>query len=479
MNQVLIKYKYWFLVLFFVLATLTRFAFLKTTATFFWDQAYDLRQIQLFYTEKRVTLIGPISEEGDKVFSSLTYYMLLPFAVHADFSTVSTTFGAAFWGLITAILLVVLLFLVNKHSLISALLIVAIWFPLVETSRWAWNPHLVLFWIALGLIIFQRKGKLPRFLTGLFFGLSIHHHYLSFFATATFILINLFIDCKKKNLKKSMWMIIGYLAAISPFVIFDIMRPPGLFISRFLIFQQEHVDTNILMYFLNFLKNLYLVINHYTNSLILNILLGIYLAVLIVSDFKKERSHLQYIAVWLLQIAGVTLIVNPSTRYFLPSIIFFLVYLYLPRNIPRFNSVIVSTVLILTGSIFSIVPQITTQNYVPEEWRPGITTVDQITEIVFEEITENNLTEVNLAVLGSPDPNRYGWKYRNLLEIKGVTILSKFEYFTNNYLFVVSQQTEDSLRNDPSPEMHRFREQKLVRSWPVENSDWFVYLFSF
>lgn len=79
-KKIFLKYQFWILIFLFTLGIFNRFYSLEKTATFFWDQAYDLRQIELFYQEKRITLIGPISEENDKIYGSLTYYMLMPFA---------------------------------------------------------------------------------------------------------------------------------------------------------------------------------------------------------------------------------------------------------------------------------------------------------------------------------------------------------------------------------------------------------------
>lgn len=478
-KKIFLKYQFWILIFLFTLGIFNRFYSLEKTATFFWDQAYDLRQIELFYQEKRITLIGPISEENDKIYGSLTYYMLMPFALLKNFHTVSTTYGSAFYGSLTAIFLVLLLYLINKKTWLSTALIAVIWFPLIETSRWAWNPHLVLFWIALGLIFFQKKSKASLFLSGLFLGLSIHHHYLSFISTASFIFLTLISNLKNKEIKNYLWIVPGYFLAILPFILFDLTHPPGLFITRFILFQQENIDKNFIVFLSDFIKNLWIVIHHYAVNNISGSILFIYLGSLIIYDFKKSRIYLIYIFVWLFQIFGVTLIKASFTHYFLPGLIFFLIYLYLPRKFKKINLVVVSTLLLLNGSLFSIIPQITTQKYVPEMWQPNIETVDNITNVLYQEIKNNNLSGVNLAVLGSPDPNRYGWKYRSLLEMKNIHIMSKYEYFTNNYLFVVSQQSEEKLRNDLSPEMERFRNQKLLKSWEIKNSNWFIYLFSF
>src|SRR3990172_3773838 len=92
----------------------SRFWNLDKTARFIWDESSDLVNMHQIYVEKKLTLIGPISEDGSKVFGSLTYYMLLPFAVLGNFDPVAPAYGAAFWGVATDILLFYLGYKINK-----------------------------------------------------------------------------------------------------------------------------------------------------------------------------------------------------------------------------------------------------------------------------------------------------------------------------------------------------------------------------
>ncbi len=478
-KKTITKHQFWILLGFFLLSLLTRFYALEQTATFFWDQAYDLRQIQIFVEDKRITLIGPISEGGDKVYGSLTYYMLMPFALLGNFHIASTTYGAAFYGLVTAMLLVLLMYLINKKSWMGIALIASIWFPLIETSRWAWNPHLVLFWIVLGLIFFQKKSKIALLLSGIFLGLSIHHHYLSFLATSSFILFTLAYEWKNNQLKTYLWLPIGYGLAIAPFILFDLTHPPGLFITRLFLFNETQADKNIFTFLIDFISNLFATLSYYTTNKTIGFLLFVYVSALVCFDFKYKKKYLIYIAVWILQIFGVSLINESFSHYFLPGLVFFVIYLFLPRKLPKVSLVIVSTLFLLVGSVFTIIPQVNTLRYTNPAWQPNIKTVENITDILYSKITNEKLNGVNIAVLGSPDPNRYGWKYRSLLEIRGIKILGKTEYFTNNYLFVVSQASENNLRNDPSPEMNRFRNEKLIETQEINSSGWYLYLFSF
>ena len=99
MQKLLIFSAFIFLIFF------TRLYNLDGTARFTRDESSDLARMHEYYQNKQISLVGPISSEGDKVFSSLSYYMILPFAVLFNFTPVSPVYGMAFLGILTAGLL--------------------------------------------------------------------------------------------------------------------------------------------------------------------------------------------------------------------------------------------------------------------------------------------------------------------------------------------------------------------------------------
>ncbi len=461
------------------LAFFTRFYNLEETATFFWDTAYDLKQISQYYQQREITLVGPISEQGDKVYSSLTYYMLMPFAVLGRFDIASTTYGATVYGFVTAVLLLILTYRINRKIVVPVALLLAIWFPLVETSRWAWNPNLVTLWIVIGLLLYQTKTNVSHFLAGLALGMTIHHHYLAAIATSVFIIWTVAAAIRNKQAMKYVGMIGGYLCAIAPFVVFDVLHPPGLFLTRLIYFNQTEAVASVWDLLTKSIANFASVFQNYTHSSVLSVAIIVMVVGLIMYDWRTSRTYLKCIVPWLIQVLAIAGINASNQHYFLPGLVFFFVYLIVPRaKFGRYLAYAMIGVLIL-GSLFTLWPQLTTQRYVPLGWQPNIRTVRAITKVLKDEITTKSLQGVNLTVLGSTDPNLYGWKYRSLLEIENVPLSTKGDYFSNSYLFVISQATEDNLRAHRATELDRFRDQRLRNSWRVADSEWNVFLFSF
>lgn len=464
-----------FILIFLIL--FTRFYNLDSSATFFWDQARDLVKIHQYFLEKKITLIGPISEEGDRVFGSLTYYMLMPFAILGNFDPLSMALGAAFWGFLTALLILLLTRMVNKKLIIPIGLLLIIWFPLIETSRWAWNPNLIPFWIILGIIFFQYKKAFTFYLSGLTLGLALHHHFLAAFAVGMFVFLTTLLAIKQKTIQLHFYLISGLLTSILPFIIFDIRHSPGLFLTRFLYFNQTQEGLTLPIFFTQTWSNIKSVLFYYTHMSLLAILLGIFVLLVTIYDLRKKSPALVYVIPWFFQIMAIALIKNSFIHYFLPGLIFFIVWVISLRDGlgEWFSKAIIA--LLIFGSLFTIIPQLRTNPYVYQGWQPSIKTVREITKIAEEIIRKEKLESINIAVLGSQDPNTYGWKYRSLLLIKNIRLKSRDEYFTSDYLFIVSQSSEDEIRKDPASEMHNFRSGLLKGKWVVNGSGWMLYLF--
>ena len=225
----------------------TRFWNLESNGVFFWDQAVELSRIHQYYVEKTLTLVGPISEDNTLVYSSLNDYMLMPFAVIGRFDPLSITWGAAFWGFLTAILIFLLVSKINRKFLLMITVLIMIWFPLIEASHSYWNPYLVPFWIAIGLLLFQFKNSWSYFAAGLAFGLSIHNHYLAIIAVATFISLASLSLVRQKKFLHLILIFAGLAAALAPFFIFDFLHPPGLFLTRALYFNRSHLEPSFVL----------------------------------------------------------------------------------------------------------------------------------------------------------------------------------------------------------------------------------------
>lgn len=451
-----INAKFIFYIFVFLLIIFTRFYNIDRTSRFIWDESSDLVSIHKIWVDKDITLIGPISEDGNKVFGSLTYYLLIPFAVINNFSPISTTYGASFWGVITAVVLLLLAYKLNNKFEVVPILFVVFWTPLLIPSRWAWNPNFMPLWSSLAIIFYISKYKYKYFMSGFLMALTIHHHYLGFYTVLGMGLVILYESIKERRFLPIISFGIGALLSISPFIAFDLTHKPGLFLSR-------------IMYFNYFDKSL----NVFQKLSGANILFLFNLIIITYLDIKSRSKSLKYLFVFLFSTLIMLFTTDFYSHYLLASIPFLFAYLIFKRSgISNFFAK--SLVIIIT--IISIIRfEYITNNIT---WENDIKTITQISSVIKNAITTKNLENVNLAVLQSPDPNIYGRRYRDLLLIDNIKLQEKELYDLTDNLFVLSYQDIETIRQDKAYEIKRFNKGKLVQEWSFEDSKWKLYLLN-
>lgn len=493
-----------FLILFLLLVILSRFYNIGYTARFTQDESSDLARMHAYWQEKKLTLVGPIATDNSKIFGSLTYYMQMPFAVIYNFEPVGPAIGTAFWGILTVLILIVLkislalnkvdksrkyplleqikskikLFKRNKgidYSTLLFALVILLWPPLLLTSRWAWNPHLIAFWISLALLINQFSFKGKYVLVGLFLGLTIHHHYLAVFAIGTFGIIE-FINLIKSKKYSQMWqLILGYVLAFLPFVIFDIRHPPGLFFSRYLqpdmSYQAELESVNLLT---NLLRNFAVSLREIVHLKWLQVLFMLGFIKLSWLDFKNQKKYLLFLLPVLAQILGCVFIGDFPQRYFLPAIVFLLAWLAQPREktVKKLSNFLM--VLIIFSSVLQLKDVLT-----KPIMSPPMRVVTQAQHAILE-ILENNpeIKNHNISALTARDLDSLGLKYRDLLSINGITFRAASEYDLTENLFVVTDVDEEKVRLDQNVAMSYFKEGQLRQEYLLDEKPWKVYWFS-
>src|SRR3989344_1830278 len=459
-----------FFVLFFLTLIFTRFYNLEHTARFTEDESGFLVRVHQIFVERKITLVGQVNETGTKVFSSLSVYMLLPFAVLGKFDPASVFYGAAFWGVVTGLALLYIVKIVNPKLLIISSLLILFLFPLVQTCMWAWNPNFIPLWIGLGILCYLQKKDIFYFFTGLFFGLSVHQHYYALFGVAFFSFIISIEAFLNKNFKKTFYLGFGIFLTLLPFIIFDLRHSPGIFLlgasGQAQTFQISQISKNLPTFTFETFK-------YYTQSNVFAVFLLISTVLGLWHDVVNKSKALIFILPGIFQISAISALGSYYPHYLFPVIVFYFVYLIYPRQ--KFGRVVSlsSIILLVIGGIISFIPL---SRNAPVG--PDLTTVKKIDWVLEERISRGDIKNVNIAVLGSVDNNTYGRKYRDLLLVpNNYTLSSSDDYSKSDYLFVVSTQEEEKVRTDPSHDMQNFRNGSLLGKWEVDSGGWVVYLF--
>lgn len=440
---------------------------LNTTARFTRDESSDLVSMKRIIDQKDITLIGPIAEGNTGIFSSLTYYISLPFVYFSKFDPIGPVMAVSFYGLIT-VFLIWFFFKKEKVKWLPFFLLPVLISPFVEISRWAWNPHFIPFWQILGLIIFISNIPFHLVITGILFGLTIHQHWYSVFSCLG---LTILIYQKNKKIKDIFHYLIGLFISIVPFIIFDLTHPPGLFLSRMLYFSPVSTTNhfNLINFFIKFIK-IPLQFTQYISSS--NQIFGwtiLILSLILISKnlLNKKHSLNLFLVPIAFQFIGLSFISSPiADRYLIPSILFFIIWL--SKNSKSIISKLI-VLIIITSSISSL-PRILTQI----DWTNNINALKEITKIIEIESTKTN-NPFNLVVLQSPDGNTKGTRFRDLLKIKNINPLPPEDYQTPKTLYVISYNSWEKIKEDPAYEMSHFRKNSPDDSWQIDNSSWILY----
>lgn len=475
------KYTIIFIFIFFISILFTRLYNLNQTARFTRDESSDLGRMHQYFQNRKITLVGPISSENDKVFSSLSYYLLMPFAAIMNFRPIGPVYGTAFWGIITAGLLLLLINNVNSKKIYLGGLILISWYPLLTMSRWAWNPHFVLLWSALAFLAYFYHDRLKKwgiFFTGLFLGLMFHHHYVSIFATAPFILLITWQALRQKKYQQVILAISGFTLPFLAFLLFDLRHPPGLFFTKYLIGgNTPHIEKslNLTQLLSNFSRNYVVFLKTVAIYKPIQLLIGIFLPILAIVDLKtkKYKNVIWFVPVMTSLIFSVILD-DFVDRYAYSALGFLLIWLLLKRKHQVGNFLANSLLgLILLSSIFSVWPQL---HY--NEVEPPMQVLTKASKIIEDTIKKHQLNNANVAALASPDKAPLAEKYRDVIRINGVDLKSPAEYDVSEHLFIITTSDESALEKDQSYAMIAFKTAELKQIFTI-NKQWKVYWYGY
>jgi amino acid transporter len=200
----------------------------------------------------------------------------------------------------------------------------------------------------------------------------------------------------------------------------------------------------------------------------------IFTSVLMFIDLKtKNLNATRTGIVWFLYLLALSVVGTVYVHYFLPVIVFYLLWV-LEKRSNRFDWLSKLLLLVIIISSLFALPRILTEG----NWESNTKNTKKITLIIENEIAEQALINANIVVLASEDPNIYGRKFRDLMQLhKKVELKSKDEYYISDNLFVITTADEERVRSDPAVEMDGFRRGIIKTTWAISDSDWKVYRF--
>lgn len=454
-----------------VIALFFRVYNLDQNSRFIWDESRALVDMHRIWEEKEITFVGPISEDNLEMFPSLTYYLLLPFAVLGDFDPLSPVVGSIIMGVLVW---AVITFLAKRHAtkqkwLIASLLI-AVFYPFVLTSRWAWNPNPILFWapLSVALLFLARQSLLTWFFAGFFMWLTIYHHYLSAIIAIPATIFIYLLSKNKKN-TKAYWL--GSLVSLLPIAFFEIKNH---YFANWLGFSRSGGSQLITLDWSGYIDRVISALTSFSSIFLLEgwaWMIVFYLLMVTTIYFTRKKKVVKYTTlVFVISMLGAGIITNINPHY-LYALVPFVLFLFI--NLLFFTKHKLSYLPVLILIIFSIYNSI---NLVTSyTWQGDVQAVRNATKVILADKTKKR---INVASLASPDINTTGQRYRDMTLIQGLTLDPSNEYPNSQVLYVISKSSdEDVIRNDPAWEMETFKKIKLTDKLQISNYPFYIYRF--
>lgn len=475
----------------FLILILSRYANIERSARFTRDESSDLLRIKQIYTAKRLTLVGPIGINNTSIHGSLSYYMVMPFAVVYGFDPIGPVVGTGFYSIIFVLLFAFLLSRFFGRPFWITILFLSFVFPFLQAGRWAWNPYYIPFWqilaLAFGFFAYTIKDKarinkiaklVLWIMAGFSLGLTVHNHWYAVFSVAgvEFIFLLQLVKNFKKTVKIFTLFSLGvFLAALLPFLIFDLKNPPGLFLTRFLYFSplanQYHAPFTLITLMRDTISYLYINFKYFfQNELVTNIfLILLFIYIFYVYKYSLVPKKIILLIPTLFQVVGLVFLrAEPLKYYFLAGSIFILLFILIPDNKPRYP--FVQKVILLYFFVFSLYPAF--QEITKNDWTANIGRNRKIVDIIAKNFTNQRC---NVFVPASPDRDGIGSKYRDWLKVKNIPVLENDEYNSYSCIFIITTSNLQAIEKDPSYELGLIKGRKPVNEWQVE--DWKIYKF--
>lgn len=192
---------------------------------FLGDQGRDLMAVREMLVNHKITFLGPTASVGGFFLGPIYFYMIAPFLWLSNYDPIGPSIMVALFGIATVLLAYKFCsdFIDKKLALIAALL-TAISPLIIRYSRYSWNPNVVPFFALLIIYCLAKMSitneKKWPFVIGLSLGILLQLHYLSLFLLPVVFIYLLII--KKLLTKNTLWILIGFLITISPFLSFEL-----------------------------------------------------------------------------------------------------------------------------------------------------------------------------------------------------------------------------------------------------------------
>lgn len=443
--------------------------------TFLGDQGRDALIMRRIITLEHFPAIGAPSSVGQVYLGPFYYYLMAPFLPIFGMNPAGAAYGVfilSTLGIIAAFQ-VVRKFVSPSVSIVF-LLLAAFSFPLVELSRFSWNPNLLPYFTFLTLFFsyqtLKRKNVWHAIAFGAFFGLSIQLHHLAAIMLLPILATygyHIMIDRNDWKKYGNQILVAGasFLLVSTPLVIFD-LRHDFLNSKQFLKLLEGGQLTAGMPYLARFNETVTAFFKHAfgisANILALQLLLWVGLGLGIWIAFQKKSQFLMLnVFTVALYLIGFAYLGSPRhAHYYGP--IYLSTYLTLsaiPWIISNKTSRYILSIIFILGMIVFNIPKIVNLYNDSNQ----ITQSKTVAESLKEHIGDQPFNISTWPVEWSEDPYLY------FLENEGIRPADRKKLEITDQMFVVCEKEPCLVIDSPSWNISMFGPAQIADQWMVSN----------
>jgi len=456
-----------------VLAFILRVYRLSDLTTFGGDQGQDFLVVKDMVLYQKWTLLG-IKTSGYSFFQGPVYlYMIYPFFLLFNLNPIAGAISAVFYSMVSIIVLYILgiKFFTKRVAIISSLLY-AVSGELIIFGNTPLYQHFLPLFIIISLYLFliEKKNILIYILLGFSVGIGIELHLLNITLVLA-IFIYLFIY-ERKNLKSLLNYIFGIILGVSPTIAFELRH--DLLNTKYLLSYQP--QNGIHFKLIDIFNQWFGGFNVYYGGRC--IFAGIFiLFIFILFLFNKKNTKystkLKKLSLILVIVSVILSIIFSAFghHYLIPFWILLLIIISVTVG-SVFNKKIgniVVAILVVLNLTFSLGRLNDNHGYsMPDGWT--------LKKIVYTSkiIGKDSLNHPNFNVAALLDAVSRAYPLRYATEVYGLKPESVINYPSNNFLYVVTRNSEEEMFEVTTWEVRTFKPFKIGSSWDLGEG---IYLY--
>lgn len=468
-------FKHWIVIAILIVVTVLRFWRLEALTTFGGDQGYDFENVRQILKGNLTLLgprIGPYNNLSTPYLGPFYYYLLAPFLWITSLDPI----GAAYASLAARVLTIVLVYLISlrifdrKSAIISATLsaISPYW---INQLGFPSNVYFIPPTVALIILIMSHisdKSTVVWYLTiGLLTGFVFQFHYLGLLVLPG-ILIYFFYKYQRQKFIHIVWLLIGFITAISPLILFELRHK---FFLTSQILKQINVGTlfqSSVSLWEKILRTGQLIAENIFG--IPSVLLIVFSSIVFISIFKKSQAKKNELTFYLISL----FIIN-----------FILVIFYPGSPQPHYMATAYPSIFLLIGSVIgsfdrlhryipilivtAVIPFLFAKNnfFANEGYTMShdltLKEIRNISKIISEDVGYDSFN-----ITSTLDGDSRAGPYRYLLKVYGKEPLSVQDYDKGDDLYVITRDPKQAAPKNSLFEIASFQPSEIATSWNIK-----------